>query len=61
MTKHRYGVVSSLSADGTPQSALVGIATSPELEIIFDTVQSSRKYRNLIARPACFVVGWGGE
>jgi pyridoxine/pyridoxamine 5'-phosphate oxidase len=62
MRKHRYGVVSSLSADGTPQSALVGIATSPDLEIIFDTVQSSRKYPNLIARPACsLVVGWSGE
>jgi pyridoxine/pyridoxamine 5'-phosphate oxidase len=62
MTKHRYGVVSSIAADGTPQSALVGIATSPDLEVIFDTVQSSRKYPNLIARPACsFVVGWSGE
>ena len=62
MVKHRYGVVSSIGADGTPQSALVGIATSPDLEVIFDTVQSSRKYPNLIARPACsFVVGWGGE
>lgn len=62
MAKHRYGVVSSIAADGSPQSALVGIATSPDLEIIFDTVQSSRKYPNLIARPKCsFVVGWGGE
>jgi hypothetical protein len=62
MTRHRYGVVSSQAADGTPQSALVGIATSPDLEIIFDTVRSSRKYPNLIARPACsFVVGWEGE
>ncbi|WP_211256224.1 pyridoxamine 5'-phosphate oxidase family protein [Edaphobacter aggregans] len=55
-------VVSSISADGTPQSALVGIAVTPELEIIFDTVKSSRKYPNLIGRPACsFVVGWDGE
>ncbi len=62
LSRHRYGVVSSLSSAGTPQSALVGIAVSPELEIIFDTVKSSRKYRNLIANPACsFVVGWGGE
>ncbi len=62
MSQHRYAVVSSTSAEGTPQSALVGIATSPELEIIFDTVKSSRKYPNLIARPACsFVVGWSGE
>jgi len=62
MKQHRYGVVSSLSANSVPQSALVGIATSPDLEIIFDTVKSSRKYPNLIARPACsFVIGWTGE
>ncbi len=62
MSQFRYGVVSSIGGEGTPQSALVGIATSPNLEIIFDTVKSSRKYPNLIARPACsFVVGWGGE
>ena len=62
MKKHRYGVVSSISPDGSPQSALVGIATSRELEIIFDTVKSSRKYPNLIERPRCsFVIGWSGE
>jgi general stress protein 26 len=62
MARHRLGVVSSIAEDGTPQSALVGIAITPQLEIIFDTVKSSRKYRNLIARPVCsFVVGWAGE
>jgi pyridoxine/pyridoxamine 5'-phosphate oxidase len=62
MARFRYGVVSSISSNGTPQSALVGIATTPELEIIFDTVKSSRKYRNLVERPSCsFVVGWDGE
>jgi hypothetical protein len=41
----------------------MGIATTPQLEIIFDTVKSSRKYPNLIARPACsFVIGgWGAS
>src|SRR3984885_12207462 len=62
MARFRYGVVSSTSIAGTPQSALVGIATTPELEIVFDTVKSSRKYPNLIERPSCsFVVGWEGE
>lgn len=62
MAQFRYGVVSSVSSNGTPQSALVGIATTPELEIVFDTVKSSRKYPNLVARPSCsLVVGWGGE
>jgi len=62
LAQHRYGVVSSISAEGQPQSALVGIAITPEIEIVFDTLDSSRKYANLIARPACsFVVGWAGE
>jgi Pyridoxamine 5'-phosphate oxidase len=62
MAEHRYGVVSSISATGTPQSALVGIAVTDQLEIVFDTLRSTRKYGNLIARPACSVVlGFPGE
>ena len=57
----RYGVLGTISSTGTPQSALVGIAVTPQLEIVFDTVRRSRKYANLVARPACsFVIGgWG--
>ncbi len=62
MAQHRYGVVSSMSKNGTPQSALVGMATTSDLEIIFDTVKTSRKYPNLIEHSSCsFVVGWSGE
>jgi hypothetical protein len=62
MTGFRYGVVSSVAPDGTPQSALVGIVVTPDLEVLFDTVRSSRKYPNLKTRPQCsFVIGWGGE
>lgn len=62
ISKRRLGVLSSIAADGTPQSALVGIAVSSELEIIFDTVKSSRKYSNLTSKPAAsFVIGWEGE
>jgi len=62
MTGYRYGVVSSIAANRVPQSALVGIAVTPELEIVFDTLNSTRKYKNLIKQPSCsFVVGWGGE
>ncbi len=40
----------------------MGIATTPELVIVFDTVRPSRKYPNLVERPSCsFVVGWDGE
>jgi len=54
----KLGVLGTIGDTGTPQSALVGIAVTKELEIVFDTVKSSRKYPNLIARPACsFVIG----
>ena len=46
----------------SPYRVSVGIATTPRLEIVFDTVKSSRKYPNLVARHACsFVIGWAGE
>ncbi len=62
MAGRKLGVLGSITLDGSPQSALVGIAVTPELEIIFDTVASSRKYGNLLANPvASFVVGWSGE
>jgi hypothetical protein len=44
--------LSTLADSNTPQSALVGIATTPDLEIVFDTIKSTRKYPNLIARRA---------
>jgi hypothetical protein len=62
LLRHRYAVISSLSTRHTPQSALIGIAVSPDLEIIFDTIKSSRKYPNLIANPHCsLVIGWESE
>jgi len=60
LAKQRLAVLGTIGHAGTPQSALVGIAITPQLEIVFDTVKSSRKYPNLIARPACSIVigGW---
>jgi hypothetical protein len=58
----KLGVLGTIGEANTPQSALVGIAVTEDLEIVFDTVKTSRKYPNLIARPACsFVMGWAGE
>jgi general stress protein 26 len=59
---HKLAVVGSISAEGAPQSALVGIGVSEDLEIVFDTLDSTRKYRNLTSNPkASVVVGWEGE
>lgn len=58
----KLGVISSLSTSGEVQSALVGLAVTEDLEIIFDTVTTSRKYPNLIKNPRCsLVIGWEGE
>jgi hypothetical protein len=58
MSKQKLGVLGTLSSVGSPQSAIVGIAVTSELEIIFDTVKSSRKFQNLISNSGCsFVVG----
>jgi hypothetical protein len=62
MSAQKLGVLGYLSPAGDPRSALVGIAVTPELEIVFDTISSSRKYPGLVANPAAsFVIGWAGE
>ena len=58
----KLAVVSSLSEKGSPESALVGIAVTPELEIVFDTLNTSRKYKNFLHdRRASLVIGWEKE
>jgi len=38
VAQSKLGVLSTLAGDGKPQSALVGFAVTPHLEIVFDTV-----------------------
>jgi hypothetical protein len=58
----KLGVMGYISQQGVPRSALVGIAVTAELEIVFDTVSSSRKFDDLRANPAAsFVIGWERE
>jgi pyridoxine/pyridoxamine 5'-phosphate oxidase len=58
----KLAVLGSVSPEGVPQSALVGIAVTEELEIVFDTLDTTRKFRNLTAnRRASFIIGWVGE
>ena len=59
---HKLAVQASIHADGGPQAAVVGFAVSDELEIVFDTVTTSRKYHNLCCDPRCaLVIGWDAE
>ena len=58
LRSHHWAVQSSVSASGAPQSALVGFAVSDQLELVFDTLDSTRKAVNLRHNPKIsFVIG----
>ena len=60
--RHRLGVLASVAAGGAPQSAVVGVAVSDALEIVFDTLGSTRKAANLRRDGrAALVIGWDEE
>jgi uncharacterized pyridoxamine 5'-phosphate oxidase family protein len=62
ISKHRYAVISTVDPDGNPEAALVGFAVAPDLKLIFDTIGSSRKYRNLKQNSSiALVIGWDNE
>ena len=60
--RHRYAVQASVAAAGAPQAAVVGIAASDALEIVIDTLDSTRKCSNLRRDPRiALVIGWDDE
>lgn len=59
ISKHKFAVLSTVSEENKPESAVVGIAVTNDLKIVFDTVSTSRKYQNLLKNPSIsFVIGW---
>jgi pyridoxine/pyridoxamine 5'-phosphate oxidase len=56
MRLEKYAVQTSVSPQGVPQAAVVGIAVTDRLEVVFDTLASSRKASNLRANPAIALV-----
>ena len=62
ISKNKYAVLSTVTKDNLAEAALVGIAVTPDLNIIFDTISASRKYQNLIINASiAFVIGWDNE
>ena len=58
MRLHRLGVQVTVTKQGAPQAALVGIGVTEFLELVFDTLETTRKYVNLQANPRlAFVIG----
>ncbi len=55
----QWAVEASVTGQGGPQAAAIGVAISEELELVFDTLGASRKARNLRTNPnIALVVGW---
>ena len=57
IVSQRLAVFTTIAAgESKPQSALVGIAVTTSCEVVFDTLRSSRKYKNLTQNPAASLV-----
>jgi general stress protein 26 len=62
MNSGRLAVFARVSENLRPEAAQMGFAVTPELEIILDTVKSSRKYPNLKKNPqVAWVIGCSPE
>ena len=62
LRRHRLCVEASVSSVGAPQAAVVGFAVSDDLEIVFDTLGTTRKMENLRREPRiALVIGWDEE
>jgi general stress protein 26 len=58
LKEHRLAVQASVSASSAAQAAVVGFAISDQFEIVFDTLDSTRKVANLRLNPrVAFVIG----
>jgi len=62
LSGHRLAVLASVGPQGEPQSALINIAVTPELEIVFETTSETRKFLNIERDPrVSLVIGWDGQ
>lgn len=51
-----HGVVSTLHADGSVESALVAFSETPDLRITFGTDKGTRKFANILREPRVALV-----
>ena len=62
LRRQKLAVVATVSAELAPQAAVVGFAVTDDLEIVFDTLETTRKAANLRRDPRiALVVGWDEE
>ena len=51
--------LATADATGRPQAATIGVAVADGRELVFDTLDNTRKYANILTNPrVAVVVGW---
>ncbi|MGA2479918.1 MAG: pyridoxamine 5'-phosphate oxidase family protein [Spirochaetia bacterium] len=60
MRTHANAVQASVSPAGAAQAAVIGIAVTDSFEIVFDSIDTTRKVENLLLNPSIALVigGW---
>lgn len=62
LQKQRLGVLATVSPNGDPEAAEVGIAVTDRLELLFDTLNTTRTCQNLRNHAnSALVIGWDEE
>ena len=57
--EQKWAVQASVGPGSAPQAAVIGVAVTDRLELVFDTLGDTRKAANLRANPLiALVVGW---
>jgi len=57
-----WAIEASVTPQGAPQAAVLGVAVTDRWELLFDTVIESRKHQNMLKNPrVAFVIGWERE
>lgn len=62
LAKEKLCVVSSITSDAKPQSALVAFTHSNDLKLLIGTSNTTRKYQSISANPnVSVVIGFSGD
>lgn len=56
-----FGTISTVNSQNKPGSAVVDLIALENLEVLFNTYTTSRKYKNLKNNPNVSIVVWDGD
>lgn len=57
-----HTVISTCDKDNQPEAAVIGFGETDDLELVFGTYKTSRKYKNILKNnKVAFVIGWDSD